>query len=115
MADGQDETGAATTVRGRAVELLEDPVLLALRQPRAMVGDLHGDLAIGRGRDDPDRAIGGGGPWPRVPQAPPQPTRLAILRGRRREAQPGGRSGRTRAPSRSRRTPPGPPPPLPLT
>src|SRR5213078_770351 len=58
--DGEAEPGALTVARRRAVEFLEDPILLAVRQARAMVGDLDGNLAIGCGRDDADRAVGRG-------------------------------------------------------
>src|SRR2546428_4025037 len=57
LADREAEPGAAAAAGLPAVELLEDLVLLARGQPRAAVGDLDGDGAVRRGRDDPDRTF----------------------------------------------------------
>src|SRR5205809_6473675 len=57
LADREAEPGAAAAAGLPAVELLEDLVLLAPGQPRAAVGDLDGDGAVRRGRDDPDRTF----------------------------------------------------------
>src|SRR5438093_9195226 len=56
LTDREAEPGAPAAGRQAAVELLEDLVLLATGQPRAVVGDLDGDRAVGRRRDDRDRA-----------------------------------------------------------
>src|SRR5437667_724364 len=60
LADREAEPGAPAAVGLPAIELLEDPVLLPARQPRTAVGDLDGDGAVRRGRDDSDRALGRG-------------------------------------------------------
>src|SRR5947208_2332336 len=60
LADREAEAGAPAASRLAAVELLEDSLLPAVGQARTMVGDLNGHLAVGRGRDDPDRAVGRG-------------------------------------------------------
>src|SRR5213593_3332632 len=60
LADREAEAGATAAGWVPTVELLEDFVLLAARQPRAAVGDLDGDGAVHRGRDDPDRTSLGG-------------------------------------------------------
>src|SRR3989442_10687012 len=60
LADREAETGAPAAVGLPAVKLLEDLVLLPARQPRAAVGDLRGDGAVRRGRDDSDRTLGRG-------------------------------------------------------
>src|SRR5437879_2164423 len=58
LADREAEPGAPAAAGLPTVKLLEDLVLLAPGQPRAAVGDLDGDGAVRRGRDDPDRTFG---------------------------------------------------------
>src|SRR2546422_2588259 len=58
LTDREAEAGAPAPRGLPPVELLEDLVLLAAGQPRAVVGNLDGDGAVRRGRDDPDRTFG---------------------------------------------------------
>src|SRR6185503_6957999 len=51
LRDREPEPGAAPAGKP-AIELLEDLVLVAPRQPRPVVGDLHRHRFVGRGRQD---------------------------------------------------------------
>src|SRR2546429_1281427 len=58
LTDREAEAGAPAAGGLPAVELLEDLVLRAAGQPRAVVRDLDGDGLVRRGRDDADRTFG---------------------------------------------------------